>query len=52
MFMRETLWMVHTWIVPGWESPQGVFSHANIDLHCGDGTDHTDKVGFCTGSKV
>jgi hypothetical protein len=52
MFMRETLWMVHTWVVPGWESPQGVFSHANIDLHCGDGTDHTDKVGFCTGSKV
>jgi hypothetical protein len=52
MFMRESLWMVHTWVVPGWESPQGVFSHANIDLHCGDGTDHTDKVGFCTGSKL
>jgi hypothetical protein len=52
MFMRESLWMVHTWVVPGWESPEGVFSHANIDLHCGDGTDHTDKVGFCTGSKV
>jgi hypothetical protein len=52
MFMRETLWMVHAWVVPGWESPQGVFSHANIDLHCGDGTDHTDKVGFCAGSKV
>jgi hypothetical protein len=52
MFMRETLWMVHAWVVPGWESPQGVFSHANIDLHCGDGTDHTDKVGFCAGSSV
>jgi hypothetical protein len=52
MFMRESLWMVHAWVVPGWESPQGVFSHANIDLHCGDGTDHTDKVGFCVGSKV
>jgi hypothetical protein len=51
-FMRETLWMVHTWVVPGWESPQGVFSHANIDLHCGDGTDHTDKVGFCTGASA
>jgi hypothetical protein len=49
-FMRETLWMVHAWVVPGWESPQGVFSHANLDLHCGDGTDHVDKVGFCTGS--
>ena len=49
-FMRETLWMVHAWVVPGWDSPQGVFSHANIDLHCADGTDHTDKVGFCTGA--
>src|SRR3954453_12872457 len=49
-FMRETLWMVHAWIVPGWDSPEGVFSHANVDLHCGDGTDRTDKVGFCTGS--
>ncbi len=51
-FMRETLWMVHAWVVPGWESPQGVFSHANIDLHCADGTDHTDKVGFCTGASA
>ncbi len=51
-FMRETLWMVHAWVVPGWESPQGVFSHANVDLHCADGTDHTDKVGFCTGASA
>jgi hypothetical protein len=51
-FMRETLWMVHAWIVPGWDSPQGVFSHANVDLHCADGTDHTDKVGFCTGASA
>jgi hypothetical protein len=50
MFMRRTLWMVHTWVVPGWQSPQGVFSHANINLHCGDGTDNTDAVGFCKGS--
>ncbi len=51
-FMRETLWMVHAWVVPGWESPQGVFSHANPDLRCADGTDHTDKVGFCTGASA
>ena len=50
--MRETLWMVHAWVVPGWDSPQGVFSHANIDLHCADGTDHTDKIGFCTGASA
>ena len=23
-----TTWMVHAWVVPGWESPEGVFSHA------------------------
>jgi hypothetical protein len=51
-FMRETLWMVHAWVVPGWDSPQGVFSHANIDLHCADGTDRTDKIGFCTGASA
>ena len=51
-FMRETLWMVHAWVVPGWDSPEGVFSHANIDLHCADGTDHTDKIGFCTGASA
>jgi hypothetical protein len=43
---------VHAWVVPGWDSPQGVFSHANVDLHCADGTDHTDKVGFCTGASA
>jgi hypothetical protein len=49
-YMAVTGWMVHAWVVPGWESPEGVFSHANVDLHCGDGTDRTDKIGFCTGS--
>ena len=28
-FMERTTWMVHAWVVPGWESPEGVFSHAN-----------------------
>lgn len=25
-------WMVHAWVVPGWESPQGVFSPEHIGL--------------------
>ena len=25
-FMPRTVWMVHAWVVPGWESPKGVFS--------------------------
>lgn len=49
-FMKKTVWMVHAWVVPGWESPEGVFSHANTNLRCADGTMHTDKVGFCKGT--
>lgn len=46
-FMEKTVWMVHAWVVPGWESPQGVFSHANSNVHCRDGSDDVDAVGFC-----
>ena len=49
-FMPVTGWMVHAWVVPGWESPDGVFSHENPDLTCADGTFHTDKIGRCQGS--
>jgi hypothetical protein len=49
-FMKQTVWMVHAWVVPGWESPQGVFSHDNPDVKCADGTTHADKVGFCQGT--
>ena len=49
-YMRVTGWMVHAWVVPGWESPQGVFSHENPDLPCADGTFHTDTIGRCQGS--
>ena len=47
--LAVTTWMVHAWVVPGWESPEGVFSHNNSNLRCGDGTLNTDKVGFCAG---
>ena len=49
-FMERTTWMVHAWVVPGWESPRGVFSHDNPNLHCADGTDKVDKAGFCAGT--
>jgi hypothetical protein len=49
-FMPITTWMVHAWVVPGWESPQGVFSHENANLRCADGTFNTDKLGRCQGS--
>ncbi len=46
-FMAKTVWMVHAWVVPGWESPQGVFSHANLHVYCPGNTDLTDAIGFC-----
>jgi hypothetical protein len=49
-FMKKTVWMIHTWVVPGWESPKGVFSHSNPDLACADGTFKTDAIGFCRGT--
>jgi hypothetical protein len=49
-YMRITGWMVHAWVVPGWESPDGVFSHENPRLTCADGTFHTDAIGRCQGS--
>jgi hypothetical protein len=50
-FMRETAWMVHAWVVPGWDNPQGgVFAHDNPDVLCADGTAHTDAKGFCKGT--
>jgi hypothetical protein len=49
-FMKKTVWMVHAWVVPGWESPDGVFSHANPDLTCADGTMHANEIGFCKGT--
>lgn len=29
----RTGWMVHAWVVPGWESTRGVFSAENPQLH-------------------
>jgi hypothetical protein len=49
-FLDQTGWMVHAWVVPGWDSRNGVFSHDNPSLHCADGTDETDAAGFCAGT--
>jgi hypothetical protein len=46
-FMKKTIWMVHAWVVPGWESPQGVFSHDNLHVYCPGNTDLTNAIGFC-----
>jgi hypothetical protein len=48
--MKITTWMVHAWVVPGWDSPSGVFSHENPNLRCADGTFNTDEIGRCQGT--
>ena len=45
-----TGYMVHAWVVPGWESPQGVFSHENVNVRCADGTYNTAANGMCQGT--
>lgn len=37
-YIAVSPWMVHVWLAPGWESPDGVFSHDNPLLICRDGT--------------
>src|SRR6476659_2825985 len=49
-FMSVTGYMVHAWVVPGWESPQGVFSHENVNVRCADGTYNTTANGMCPGT--
>jgi hypothetical protein len=50
LFMSITGYMVHAWVVPSWESPQGVFSHENVNVRCADGTYNTAPNGMCQGT--
>jgi len=43
-FMDVSGWMVHAWVVPGWDSPVGVFSHDNPQVMCGDGRAQVDEL--------
>jgi len=49
--IANTGYMVHVWTVPGYESPQGVFSNVNAKLTCTDGTYYTvtmEEIGHRT----
>src|SRR5258707_14309846 len=45
-FMTRTTWMVHAWVVPGWESPLSVFSHNNTSVQRANGTEQNTAVDF------
>ncbi len=50
--LKQTQYLLHTWVVPGYESPEGVFSHLSSAITCADGTYNTiadvTKVGSRT----
>ena len=50
--LKQTEYLLHTWVVPGYESPEGVFSHLSSAITCADGTYKTipdvTKVGSRT----
>ncbi len=47
--LQQTQYLLHTWVVPGYESPEGVFAHLSSTVTCADGTynviDDVTKVG-------
>jgi hypothetical protein len=51
MLLARTPYMLHVWAVPGYDSPQGIFSHDNATITCRDGTYYTiplDHIGTRT----
>ena len=36
--LKQTGYLLHVWVVPGYESPQGVFSHLSSTVTCDDGS--------------
>ncbi len=36
--LKQTSKLLHVWVVPGYESPEGVFSHLSSTMTCDDGT--------------
>ena len=39
--LKQTQFLLHVWVVPGYESPQGVYSHVSSTVTCDDGSFHT-----------
>ena len=36
--IKQTGYLLHAWVVPGYESPEGVFSHLSSTIACDDGS--------------
>ena len=42
--LKQTQYLLHVWVVPGYESPEGVFSHLSSAITCDDGSYKTIDV--------
>jgi hypothetical protein len=50
--MKRTQYLLHVWVVPGYESPEGVYAHLSSAVTCDDGTYHTIKDVTKVGSRA
>jgi hypothetical protein len=50
--LKRTQYLLHTWVVPGWESPEGVYAHLSSAVTCDDGTYETIKDVTKVGTKT
>jgi hypothetical protein len=50
--MKQTQYLLHVWAVPGYESPEGVYSHLSSAVTCDDGTYKTIKDVTKVGSRT
>jgi hypothetical protein len=41
--LKQTQYLLHVWVVPGYESPEGVYAHLSSAVTCDDGTYNTIK---------
>lgn len=48
-FLERSNWMVHAWVVPGWDNPAGVFAHENSQLLCVVAPGATPPIGCPAG---
>jgi hypothetical protein len=50
--LKRTQYLLHTWVVPGYESPEGVYAHLSSAVTCDDGSYKTIKDVTKVGSKT
>jgi hypothetical protein len=50
--LQRTQYLLHVWVVPGYESPEGVYAHLSSAVTCDDGTYRTIKDVTKVGSRT